>query len=199
MQEQKASKAASFLGRFGMKNVIGLGILSILLLGAALTWLCPYASLPTASGRELNSTLPWENESLRVESVRGYWANSAGNERMMLRTACYPVAEIQLGESPGSGMLYVSFSDSNGHQAGDTINLYYSKGQFRSRKELNIEAEGDKARVFVEAGYDKLNEFELHQYDESSPLWRVNLYYRPEGSSEMTFMGSETIPATFEK
>ncbi len=199
MQEQKASKATSVVARMGMGNIIWSGLLVILLLTAAGIWLRPYGDLATATWREADSTLPWEAEGLRVEKVRGYWESSEGNTRMALRAACYPVAEIELGEAQGSGMLYITFTDENTHQAGDTINLYYDKGQFRPRHELNIVAEGNKARVFVEAGYDRASEFELHQHDESSPLWRVNIFYRPEGSVDMRPVGSETIPARFEK
>ncbi len=199
MQEQKASNASSLVARIGVWNLIWLGILGVLLLAAAITWLWPYRALPTASWRDMNSNLPWKNDSICVEGVSGYWKSAKGNERMVLRAACYPVAEIELGESEGSGMLYISFTDENDHQAGDTISLYYNKGEFRPRKEVNIEASGNKACVFVEAGYDKETEYKLHMHDESQQLWRINLYYRPDGTTKMNYMGSETIPATLLK
>ncbi len=195
MQEQNASKGASLVARIGMKNIIWLGIFSILMLAAAFTWLWPYRNLPTATWREANSTLPWVNEGIVVKDVKGHWESSAGNERLALRTAWYPVAEMELAESQGSGMIYVRFTDNNGVQVGDTVNLYYDKGNFQPRQETNIQAEGSKARVFVEAGFAKDNDFELHVLDESCPLWRVNLYFRPDGANDIRFLGSETIPA----
>ncbi len=195
MQEQNESKAPSLVARIGLKNIIWLGIFAALTLAAATTWLWPHRTLPTATWREDNSTLPWKSESLTIESVTGYWKSAAGNERMMLRTAYYPVAEIELGESQGSGMLYITFTDSNDRQTGDTINLYYDKGNFRPRQEVNISAEGNKARVFIEAGYDKDSEFALLQFDESMPLWRINLSCRPEGAHDVQPVGSVTIPA----
>ncbi len=199
MQEQNESKSPSLVARIGIRNLIWLGIFGALLLAVATTWLWSYRTLPTATWRELNDTLPWTSEGLRVESVKGQWKSAAGNERMMLRTAYYPEAEIELGESEGSGMLYIIFTDSNGRQAGDTISLYYNKGVFNTRKELNIDAEGNKARVFVEAGYDDESYFTLHQIDESSPLWRVNLRLRPEGAHNMRHMGCVTIPVELRK
>ncbi len=198
MQDQKASKTAVLLAQFGTRNVISLIIFCLLLLAVALIWLWPSRSLPTSTWRDANSTLPWRNESVCVEKVKGAWVNSAGDERMALRTACYPVADIELGEAGGSGMLYITFIDERGHQAGDTLSLHYDKGQFLPRREPNMEAEGNKARVFIETGYETLKDFELHQYDEHSPLWRVRLHYRPEGAAEMSPLGFETIPASFE-
>ncbi len=195
MQEQKASKGVSRVKRIGIRNIIWLSLFGVLMLAVAITWLWPYRTLPTASWRDANSTLPWENESLKVEDVKGHWANATGNERMMLRAAYYPVAEIELGDSQGSGMLYITFSDSRGRQAGDTINLTYENGSFHPRHEVNISAEGKKARVFVETGYEQDSEFELHLFDASSPLWRINLQYRPEGAYDVQPMGFVTIPA----
>ncbi len=199
MQEQKASKATSIIARIGLKNIVGISIFTALMLAVAVTWLAPYNSLPTATWRVANDTLPWRNDSLRVENVTGHWESAAGNARMMLRTAYYPVADIELGESEGSGMLYVRFTDEKGHQAGDTINLYYNKGSFHPRQEVNITAEGTRARVFVEAGYDKESDFKLHQLDESIPLWRIEILYRPDGDADMKPMGSVTISAELEQ
>ncbi len=195
MQEQQATQAPSFLARVGLRNAIWLGIFATAMLAAAITWLWPYRTLPTATGREANSTLPWKTDSIRVEKVTGHWNSATGNERMMLRSAYYPVAEIELGESEGSGMLYIIFTDNRGRQAGDTITLYYNKGTFVPRTESNISIEGNKARVYVETGYDGDSDFELHRIDESDPLWRINLRYRPEGTSDVLPMGYVTIPA----
>ncbi len=199
MQEQNASKATSFLKRFGVGNLVGTLIFGALMLAAALIWLLPYSTLPTASWREVNDNLPWEKDGLCLEEVRGCWLSSSGHERMALRAACYPVAELELGEAEGSGMLYVRFIDSNGRQAGDTIALSYSKGQFLPRQEVNIQAEGKKARVFVETGYDEEGAFRLHQLDESIPLWRVSVFCRPEGTQDMQPMGYVTIPARLQQ
>ncbi len=195
MQEQNESKAPSLVARLGTKNLIWLGVFVVMMLAVATTWLWPHRTLPTSSWRDANSTLPWQNDGLKVKELTGYWKSSAGNERMMLRTAYYPVAEIELGECDGSGMLYISFTDSNDRQTGDAINLYYEKGNFRPRQEVNIMTEGNKARVFIEAGYDKRCDFELHQFDESTPLWRVQLACRPEGARDVQPLGSVTIPA----
>ncbi len=199
MHEQKASKAARFVARIGIWNLVWMGLFGVLLLVAALIWLLPYNSLPTATWRNSNSTLPWEQDGLRVEKLCGHWESAAGNERMMLRVACYPAAELELGEAEGSGMLYLFFTDDKGHQAGDTITVWYDKGQFRPRKEVNIEAAGNRLRVFVEAGFEKMNDYELHLHDESRPLWRVWVHHRPEGTAEMKLLGYETIPATLLK
>ncbi len=195
MQEQNESETPSLVARLGLWNIIGVAAFGVMMLTVAITWLWPYHSLPTATGREMNSDFPWEKESIAVENVQGYWKSSAGDARMMLRATCYPVAEIELGETEGSGMLYIVFTDSSGRQAGDTINLYYNKGKFNTRKEVNIEAEGNKARVFVETGYDDESYFRLHQIDESSALWRINLRYRPEGAYDVKSVGDVTIPA----
>ncbi len=195
MQEQKASKARNLVARIGLWNIIWMGLFSILILAVALIWLCPYSSLPTATGRNAHSTLPWEGGKLRVENVEGYWASSDGNERMMLRTAYYPVAEVTLGESQGSGMLYLHFEDERGRRAGDTITLTYENGQFNSRREMNITAEGSKARVFVETGFVQKSAFELHCCDAGSPLWRIHLSHRPTGDYHVEDLGSVTIPA----
>ncbi len=195
MQEQNESKVPSFAARLGARNIICLSVFGILMLAAALAWLLPHAALRTATWREADNTLPWKSGSLVVKSLKGHWESSAGNERMMLRTAFYPVADIELGEAEGSGMLYINFTDSNGRQAGDTISLYYNKGAFNPRDEQNIKAEGNKARVHIETGYDREDEFRLHQLDESSDLWRISLHFRPEGAYDMQPMGYITIPA----
>ncbi len=199
MHEQNASDAPSPTPRRNVGNIIWLSLFAALMLAAALIWLWPHTSLPTATWREANVDLPWKHESVRVNAVEGHWESAAGNERMSLRTACYPVAHVELGEASGSGMLYIMFMDSKGKQAGDTINLYYEKGNFRPRKELNISAEGNKARVFIETGYDNPREFELHRVDESSELWRIRLFCRPEGTTDMQFLGFVTIPAKLQQ
>ncbi len=198
MQEQKASKPATFVARFGLANIIWSSVCAALLLAAALVWLLPYASLPTATGRTADDTLPWEAPTLRVEKVSGCWMRSEGNARMQLRAAFYPEAVIELGDATGSGRLYVRFTDSNGHQSGDTITLSYKDGAFLPRREVNISAEGRAARVFVEAGFETENEFRLHEVSESEQLWRVNLSCLPQGESDIRPLGSITIPAEAE-
>ncbi len=195
MQEQNASKALSPIRRFGVKNSLWSSTAAALLLGAALVWLVPHCSLPTASWRDARSTLPWDAPTLRVEEVKGVWKSSKGHARMELRAAYYPVAEIGLGEAQGAGMLYVRFTDPAGHQVGDTINLHYKDGAFLPREDVNIHAAGAKATAFIEAGYDKETDFHLHEVDENSPLWRVKLFNRGEGEAEMHELGSVTIPA----
>ncbi len=195
MHEQNASEAPTRTSRRSLGNIIWLSLFAALMLAAALVWLWPHSSLPTATGREVHSGLPWKHDSVQVKTVKGHWASAAGDERLSLRTAYYPVAEVELGDSSGSGMLYIMFMDDKRQQAGDTISLYYEKGSFRHRKELNIHAEGSKAHVFIETGYGKKTDFELHQVDESAPLWRIRLLYRPDGAADMQPLGFVTIPA----
>ncbi len=195
MQEQKASKAPARKARLGLRNIIWLTIFGSLMLTAAIVWLRPHCGLATSCGREASCTLPWENEGICVNEVKGHWMSSEGNERMMLRTAYYPVAEITLGDAQGSGMLYIHFEDERGRRAGDSINLTYADGKFTPREDMDIRTEGNKARVLIEAGYTQASEFELHCCDASSPLWRIHLRYRPEGADTVTTLGSVTIPA----
>ncbi len=195
MQEQKASKATSLLARFGIWNVIWLGICGAMVLVAAFAWLWPYRTLSTASWREANSTLPWTAPGIVVQDFSGMWKSSAGNERMMLRATYYPAANIELGSTQGDGLLYIRFTNGNGHQLGDTISLPYKNGAFQPRHEVNIRAEGSKAHVYVEAGFESKQDFELHTLDESAPLWRAHLYFRPDGDTSLHALGSVTIPA----
>ncbi len=195
MQEQKASARASLITRFGVKNTIWTALCATLLLVAAILWLVPYASLPTASWRDFHHGLPWKSPTLRVNKVDACWKSSAGHKRMELRAAYYPTVAIELGVSQGSGLLNVRFTTGTGVQLGDTINLHYKDGAFMQREEVNIRTEGNKAELFVEAGYERTTDFHLHVLDEASPLWRVNLFNRAEGESEMQLLGSVTIPA----
>ncbi len=195
MQEQKASKAPNIVARLGLRNIIWLAVFGSLMLTAAIVWLRPHCGLTTSCGREAHNTLPWENEGIRVNEVKGHWMSSEGNERMMLRTAFYPVAEVTLSEAQGRGMLYIYFEDERGRRAGDPIYLTYANGEFTPREDMDVKAEGNKARVFIEAGYTQASEFELHCCDASSPLWRIHLRYRPEGKEAVTSLGSVTIPA----
>ncbi len=195
MQEQEASKAPSRVARLGLWNIFWMVVCAALLLVAALAWLWPYHTLHTSTWREANSTLPWVGPGLTVKEVKGHWESSQGNERMMLRAVYYPVAEIELGQFQGSGMLYVSFTDGGGHQVGDTISLSYADGAFRPRTDVNIHTEGGKARVFIETGYENRSDFDLHMLDEYSPLWRVLIHHRPEGQYDVFPVGYVTIPA----
>ncbi len=195
MQAQNASKTRQFIARIGLRNLIWGGIFAGLLLTAAAIWLWSYRDLPTATGREANDTLPWQTGSLTVEEVRGHWRSSEGHARMELRAALYPVARLTLGEGQGSGMLYVRFTDSAGKQAGDIISLPYRDGSFVPRTESNINASGKTAEVYVEAGFESKDYFTLHQINEHSALWRIQVACMPEGTSTPRLLGFVTIPA----
>ncbi len=195
MQAPKASKTKKFIARIGLRNIIWGGIFAGLLLSACAVWLWPYRKLPTATWREANNTLPWQNAGLVVDDLRAFWRSSKGHERMELRAAYYPVAKLQLGECEGSGMLYVRFTDSSGRQAGDILSLRYRDGAFVPQVSTNINAAGKEAELHVETGFSDRDYFTLHRLKQHEPLWRVTVACMPDGTPAPALLGFVTIPA----
>lgn len=194
MQERDAQERGKGIGKPGKKNIFWMSLCLILLLMAFGAGLYAYRNLPTSQWREVVSpSLPWQGDGIRVESIDSHWRNSRGHARMELRAAYYPIAHIRLGESSGKGSLLIRFIDSNGDQVGDHISLSYESGHFLPVHDLNITAEGKEAEVFVESGFQDRDEFTLHLLTESTPLWRVIVWNRPEGSPEERFVGYVSV------
>ncbi len=186
---------SNIVTRLGKANVIWGAVFFALMLVAALIWLCPYSSLTTSTWRQTNDGLPWEMDGVTVKHVNGHWQSAGDNERMRLRAAYYPVAEIELGSGDGSGVLYARFHNSHGHPVGDSLPLPYKNGAFVPRDEINIKASGSKATVFIEQGYETAVDFRQHVLDEKTPLWSVHFRCRPEGEPEPVRLGEADIPA----
>lgn len=193
MQEQNAETKAGLLKKIGIMNLIWLtmfaGIVLVVLAAVAYT----YRNIPTAHWRESGDKLPLKAVDLSVDDFKARWNNSKGNERLELRTKYYPSVNITLGEGSGSGMLLVKFVDKRNEQHGAVTAIPYKDGQFVPQNDFNLKAEGKKAELLLEHGFNDTNEYRLHQLTEEEPLWRAQLFQRPLGAQQTFYLGYTTI------
>ncbi len=164
-----------------------------MLLGLAAGGVYLYKDIPTAHGRINNVPTPWGGAAVVVTEAKATWKSSVGNARMELRAAYYPVLQLQLGGGEGSGHLLVRFADASGAQKGETIVLPYEKGHFLPAREVNVHAEGNNATAHVELGFHTQDEYLVHKFTESAPLWRVVVTYRPSGSYDEQYLGYTSV------
>lgn len=195
MQEQNAAKSLPFATRMGKTNLIWVTACCVLMAAALVMGIFAYKDLPTADWRQSTSPLPWKGEGISIAGAEACWRSSQGNPRMELRALYYPLARLELGEGQGSGTLLIRFTDSEGATRGGTLSLRYSGGSFADKEESNIAAHGKTADVYVETGFISQEQLALHNLTEESPLWRVSVWNRPDGSTQEQFMGYTCIPA----
>lgn len=187
-QEKPAKKP-----RIKVSNLIFGGIFGFMLLGLAGFGVYTYKNVPASKGRFISARTPWVGTGVVVDSASAGWQSSAGNARMELRAAYYPVLQLELGGGDGSGHLLVRFADASGAQKGETVALPYEKGQFSASRDVNVQSEGNKAAVHVELGFGTKDDYLVHKFTESSPLWRVVVTNRPSGSYEEQYIGYTCI------
>lgn len=170
-------------------NLIWGSLFGLALLGFAGFGVYVYKDVPTSDGRFISAVTPWTGAGVVVENAEAAWQSSAGNARMELRAAYYPVLHLQLGKGDGSGHILVHFADAGGVQKGDTVALAYEKGQFLPSRDINVQTKGNTAVAHVELGFATKDEYLVHKFTESSPLWRVVVTNRPAGSYDEQYIG----------
>ncbi|MBQ9835837.1 MAG: hypothetical protein IJO34_05900 [Akkermansia sp.] len=189
MQAPKEQEKPAKKPRFRISNLIWGCIFGLMLLGLAGFGAYIYKDVPTAQGRFNSAPTPWGGAGVVVTEAKAAWQSSVGNARMELRAAYYPVLHLQLGEGDGSGHLLVRFADASGVQKGETVAIAYAKGQFLPARDVNIHTEGNKAAAHVELGFHSQDEYLVHKFTESAPLWRVVVTNRPNGSFDEQYLG----------
>lgn len=189
MQAPKEPEKTTKKPRFRISNLIWGSIFGLMLLGLAGFGIYIYKDVPTSQGRIVSAPTPWGGAGVVVTEATAAWQNSAGNARMELRAAYYPVLQMQLGGGDGSGHLLVRFADASGVQKGETVVIAYAKGQFLPARDVNVRTEGNKASAHVELGFHSKDEYLVHKFTESTPLWRVVVTNRPSGSFDEQYMG----------
>lgn len=171
----------------------GLGLLLILLAVIAVGWFAFH--VPGHPWRQNDKALPWQGEGITVSEIKVRWRSSEGNERMALRAAYYPEAEIKLAQCTGSGSLQVIFKDAAGHQVGSSCRLAYRDGAFVQVADEDIQAGGMEAACHIETGFKDKDSYLLHQLSMDEPLWKVEVYNVPSATYEVEPLGHTTIPA----
>ena len=165
------------------------GILSFLLLTAAGIYLWNIVSnAPQAKWRNAFQPLPWEQEGIVISEAEASWKNSKGDERMELRSFCYPSVRIKLAAAEGEGTISIRFFDSTSSQIGDRVNIPYKNGKLLAPKSPCIQATENEVTVRLEDGYRNEDLYTLHQVNQDEPYWRVELEYAPQGQ-ERKFLG----------
>lgn len=164
-----------------------------MLLGLAGFGVYIYKGIPTSQGRFICTPTPWGGNGVVVSNATAAWQSSVGNARMELRAAYYPVLQLQLGGGDGRGHLLVRFADASGVQKGETVVIAYEKGQFLPNQDINVCTEGNKASAHVELGFLSQDDYLVHKFTESSPLWRVVVTNRPDGSFDEQYMGYTSV------
>lgn len=196
MQELKSLKNLISFEKPGKQNIIWGSVCCVLLLTALIFGMYLYKDLPTSAWRESSTPLPWQDGHITIEKATSQWRSSKGNPRMELRALYYPIAHFTLGEGNGNGTLMIRFTDSDKVLRGGVISLPYRNGNFIPKSETNLQAAGKEAEVYVETGFTSEDDLKLHCLNESSPLWRVSVWNRPEGTDQESFLGYTCIPVS---
>lgn len=189
MQEPKEQRNAEEKPRKKIINLIWGAIFGMMLLGLAGAFVYIYRNVPTSEWRQSSSPTPWRGAGVIVNEAEASWRNSAGDARMELRAAYYPVMRLQLDTCEGRGTIIVRFADETGAQRGESISIAYANGAFTPSRDRNVVAEGNKAEVHIESGFPTADEYLVHKFTESAPLWRVVVTNRPAGTYEEHFIG----------
>ena len=189
MQEQNEQENAPKKPRFKISSLIWGVIFVGMMLGLAGAGVYIYRNVPTSEWRKSGTDTPWGGVGVVVEEADAYWRNSTGDARMELRAAFYPVLKLQLGTCEGSGNIIVRFADITGAQRGENISLAYANGAFLPSRDRNVKVEGNTAEAHIESGFSTADEYLVHKFTESAPLWRVVVTNRPAGTYEEHFIG----------
>lgn len=189
MQAPDEQKSTKLKPRNKYSNLIWGTLFGVLLLGILGFGAYQYKDIPTSDWRKSSNPLPWGAPGVIVEKAEAYWQSSAGNARMELRAAFYPVIHLQLGDCSGSGQLLVRFADASGVQKGETITIGYHQGAFLPARYSNVKTQGKTAEAYIETGFVSPDEYQIHKLTESAPLWRAVVTHRAAGSYEEQYVG----------
>ena len=188
MQDQEPTKSVK-----GKLSRSAWGILSLLLLiGAGIYFWSLVNKAPYAEWRNAFQPLPWKHEGVVISKAEAVWKNSKGDERMELRSFCFPSARIKLDEAQGEGLISIRFFDNSGAQIGDRSNIPYKDGSFTARNTPSVQINGNEVIVRLEDGYKTRDLYTLHQVDMNEPYWRVEVECIPQGQ-ERAHMGHISV------
>ena len=193
MQAQDEPQSTKTKPRFRISNLIWGGVFGVMMLGLAGFGAYVYRHVPTSDWRVSRIDTPWRATGVEVEEAEAFWRNSAGHARMELRAAYYPVIRLKLGACEGSGNLIIRFADASGVQMGEMVSIAYSKGAFHPSRDTNVHTEGNMAEAYIETGFPAADDFLVHKFTESAPLWRVYVLNRPSGTYDEQYMGYTAI------
>ena len=178
MQEQKEPSKA----KTGWKNAVWGGVALIIIAAALVGFWSAFSKLPKSEWRNASTALPWQVNGVKLDEVEAVWKNSAGDSRMELRAYCFPVCRMKLAQAQGEGQLTVRFLNSRGEQMGDRLYIAYKDGKFIPKENNSIHVTETEATVRLEDGFLTRDEYILHQFSQTEPLWRVQVGCRATGS-----------------
>lgn len=198
MQEENEKKEPGILKKIGWKNIIFLTLFGGMVIAVLGGVLYSYRNIPTAHWRMSGMSFPIKRAGVEITDIDAQWKNSAGNARLELRTSYYPVATITTGELSGSGIIIFNFLDNRKAQQGPMLAIRYRDGQLVKQDEVNMKVEGNTATILLEGGYKENSDYQLHRLREEEPLWRLQVWVRPDGHDATHYVGYTTIIPTAE-
>lgn len=192
--ERPASRPSVFRN----KKLIGLCI-GLLVVIAGFILLSTNSHLRSDGEGGAHSPFPWRAAGVSIADARAAWIPAAEHPRLKDRPdyfgkiAYFPAARLELGETSGSGRLYVSFRNSVGNRVGNLVVLRYSNGSFEEKREPGIEVSGQKALISIESGLEDDAALTEQRLREDSPLWTLRVDVHPDGDSFEEQLGSTTL------
>lgn len=192
--ERPASRPSVFRN----KKLIGLCI-GLLVVIAGFILLSTNSHLRSDGEGGAHSPFPWRAAGVSIADARAAWIPAAEHPRLKDRPdylgkiAYFPAARLELGETSGSGRLYVSFRNSVGNRVGNLVVLRYSNGSFEEKREPGIEVSGQKALISIESGLEDDAALTEQRLREGSPLWTLRVDVHPDGDSFEEQLGSTTL------